>query len=65
MLATTSLGMGINISDVDGVVIWKFPIGRILLIIGSGSDAVVEPARRISSYHTGLLIRRVLTDLEN
>ncbi|OXV10267.1 hypothetical protein Egran_01973 [Elaphomyces granulatus] len=52
MLATTSLGMGINISDVDGVVLWKFPIG-------SGSDvvdeAVVEPARRISSYHDRLL----------
>ncbi|KAN0072965.1 hypothetical protein V8E54_009079 [Elaphomyces granulatus] len=31
MLATTSLGMGINISDVDGVVLWKFPIGKGLL----------------------------------
>jgi Lhr-like helicase len=28
MLATTSLWMGINISDVDGVVLWKFPIKK-------------------------------------
>jgi len=28
MLATTSLGMGINVSDVDGVLLWKFPIGK-------------------------------------
>lgn len=27
MVATTSLGMGINVADIDCTVVWKFPIG--------------------------------------
>ncbi len=66
MVATASLGMGVNVADVGRVVLWKFPITKSLedlwqrLVAVDG--ATVGPAKVTYFCRIGPLTRKVLID---